>query len=141
MWIVPKHSQKNALHWYQTRYNIPYQNHLSDCMICRIPSIWSSWWKQWIHSLGQLVEFTIIDHIVYPHFVSYSSLFIIVLPQLTRMFHSPLQYLLFRVIYCCQKFVAPKKYTFGPGCLYLPFYWFSNMHMESKARKIIMYHL
>ena len=34
-----------------------------------------------------------------------------------------------------------KKYSFGLGCLNLLFCWFSNVFLDSKAGKMIMYHL
>ena len=137
----PKKSWEHPLPWWKTWYELQYRNCLSGCMICRIPSIWSSWWKWKIHSIGQLFDFPLIDHIVCLPFLPSSSIFLLMIPQSTNILHYPLQYLLFRVGYCCQRIVALKKYAFSLGCLDLPFRWFSYVNLESKARKMIMYHL
>ena len=78
-------------------------------MIYSSQIIWSAWWKWQIHPLGQLFEFTLIDRILCLLFLPYSSLFTILHSRLTKSFHSPLQYLLDRMIYCCRIVLAVRK--------------------------------
>ena len=104
-----KMSWENTLAWHQIRYYIEYWNHLSDCIIFKRPSIWSAWWKWLIHSLGKMVEFSLIDNIVYLLMIPSSSNFIIMRSKPTKSFYYPIQYLLARMEYCGQRILATKR--------------------------------